>query len=460
MFKYWQNSGRGEKRAEKPVFRCFALLMSSFVFVACSKPLKTETPKTNDIGVSNEQKPNVVWVISDDQAFGDFGFMGHPIVKTPNIDKLASQSLLYKNGYVPTSLCRASLMTLLTGKYTYQHKITFNDPPNKDRQARRVADKFLAQDYSVARLLSTAGYKSLQTGKFWEGNYKNGGFTHGMTTGVRHGDEGLQIGRKTMQPIVDFIDAAGDDPFFIWYAPYLPHEPHNAEEKYQAIYSDMGLHHKVQRYYANITWFDDTVGELMKILEQKGQAENTIIMFIVDNGWSPIIDAPYWTDYQGRKLKFHDRSKSTPYENGLRTPVFVWWPDKIKPQAHVDFVSAIDFLPTTLKIAGVKTPEDLPGLDIVTPKLAGRALNRDAVYGSLYYHDAVELGNSVANLTHRWVREGDWKLIVNEIENTRELYNLKHDPLEQENKAELENRFSAKINHLENKLNKWWNPRR
>src|SRR5919109_3090806 len=161
------------------------------------------------------ERPNVVMIVADDQGWPDFGFMGHKEIKTPNLDKLAAASALFPNGYVPTSLCRASLATLLTGQYAHQHKICCNDPP--DGVDRAKMHPFIKVAPSLPRLLKAAGYVSLQTGKFWEGHYSNAGFTHGMTTKGRHGDAGLVIGRKTMRPIYDFTDGTKGKPFFVWY---------------------------------------------------------------------------------------------------------------------------------------------------------------------------------------------------------------------------------------------------
>src|SRR5437763_2427680 len=146
-------------------------------------------------------RPNVVLIVADDQGWTDFGFMGHPVIRTPRLDRLAAQSAVFPNGYVPTSLCRASLATILTGLYGHQHKICCNDPPEGvDRSAMHP---FIKEAPTIPRLLQAAGYRSLQTGKYWEGHYANAGFTDGMTTKGRHGDDGLIIGRQTMKPIYD-----------------------------------------------------------------------------------------------------------------------------------------------------------------------------------------------------------------------------------------------------------------
>ena len=125
-------------------------------------------------------KPNVVMIISDDQGWTDFGFMGHPVIQTPQLDKLAAESAVFANGYVPTSLCRASLATLLTGLYASQHKICCNDPP--DGVDRAAMHPFIKSAPTVPRLLQQNGYHSLQTGKFWEGHYSNGGFSFTYST--------------------------------------------------------------------------------------------------------------------------------------------------------------------------------------------------------------------------------------------------------------------------------------
>lgn len=180
-------------------------------------------------GGEAEREPNVVLIVGDDMGWNDFSFMGSPDVRTPNIDKLAAESAVFPNGYVPTSLCRASLATLLTGLYGHQHKICCNDPP--DGVDRAAMHPFIREAATVPRLLSEAGYVSFQSGKYWEGHYSNAGFTDGMTTKGRHGDDGLAIGRETMQPIYDFVNGRGASPFFVWYAPMLPHQPHNPPKR-------------------------------------------------------------------------------------------------------------------------------------------------------------------------------------------------------------------------------------
>jgi arylsulfatase A-like enzyme len=128
--------------------------------------------------------PNIVLIISDDQAWTDYSFMGHAHVRTPNIDLLASQGRTFKHGYVPSSLCCPSLASIITGLYPHQHRITCNDPPDVPHGAneagrmrafaegREVMNRHLEAVPTLPRMLASAGYLSLQTGKWWQGDYR------------------------------------------------------------------------------------------------------------------------------------------------------------------------------------------------------------------------------------------------------------------------------------------------
>lgn len=186
--------------------------------------------------------PNVLILLSDDQAYVDYSFMGHKVVSTPRIDKLAKEGVVFSRGYVPTSLCRSSLMSILSGQYPHQHLITGNDPPKGTDRAEML--KHVRRVPMVPRTLAEHGYACFQSGKWWEGNFKEGGFTAGMThgdvtRGGRHGDEGLKIGRQGNQAVYDFLESRGKKPFFIWYAPMLPHQPHNPPERLLEKYRNL-----------------------------------------------------------------------------------------------------------------------------------------------------------------------------------------------------------------------------
>jgi arylsulfatase A-like enzyme len=117
-----------------------------------------------------DARPNVLLILGDDQSWTDFGFMGHPVIQTPHLDRLAAESGAFPRGYVPSSLCRASLATLMTGRYPHEHKISGNDPPQGTD--RREMLRHIRSLPTIPKWLVEKGYASLQTGKWWEGNYR------------------------------------------------------------------------------------------------------------------------------------------------------------------------------------------------------------------------------------------------------------------------------------------------
>lgn len=410
--------------------------------------------------------PNVVLIVGDDQAYTDYGFMGHPHVRTPHLDKLARESLAFTRGYVPTSLCRASLATMITGLYAHQHRITSNDPPlpkgqtgaqaNKDAgylKLREEMVRIFEESPNLPKLLEKEGYVSLQVGKWWEGNAcRCGGFTEGMThgdpaKGGRHGDEGLKIGRQGLQPVFDFLDKAQKDkkPFFVWYAPMMPHTPHNPPERLFNAYKDKTKSPFVAKYWAMCEWFDETVGDLLGKLEQSGLSENTIVIYLHDNGW-----------IQDEKAGVYaPKSKRSPYDGGLRTPILIKWPGRVKPGASDRLASSVDLAPTILHAVGAKPTKGMSGVNLLD---AHWVSTRDTVFGEIFEHNAIDITKPAANLQYRWVVDGHWKLIVPNAPNVKgdvELYDLSKDPTELTN---LSAKSAEKVKELTKKLDAWWKP--
>ena len=393
---------------------------------------------------STSSPPNVLMIVGDDQGWTDFGFMGHPSIRTPHLDRLAAESAVFVNGYVPTSLCRASLATILTGLYSHQHRICCNDaPPGVDPAAMHP---FMQGAPALPRRLASKGYRSFQTGKFWEGHYSNAGFTDGMTEKGRHGDEGLVIGRQTLKPIYDFIEADRSRPFFVWYAPMLPHEPHNPPDRLLRKYVAEGRDLRLSKYWAMCEWFDETVGELLSWLELRGLRDDTLVVFAIDNGWIQETGPAKTT-----RGNFAPKSKLSPYDGGLRTPVLIRWPGRAQAARCEDLVSTVDLAPTILRACGLEPTPEMTGLDL----LGRLPLPREAVFGDLYVHTAVDLEKPALNLTHRWTRRGDWKLIL-PVGGRAELYDVRRDPHETKDRADAE---PARVAELTATVDAWWSGR-
>ncbi len=353
-------------------------------------------------------RPNIVLILSDDQAWNDYGFMGNHLVQTPNLDRLASESVVFTRGYVPTPVCRPSLMTLATGLYPHQHKIVGNDPFSSTARKPQFPREDLLVNVdnipTLPHLLAQQGYLSHQSGKWWEGDYKRGGFTHGMTEGTRHGDVGLTIGREGLEPVYNFVEHAikVDKPFFLWYAPFMPHRPHNPPKRLLDKYMDKDLTPSIAKYYAMVEWFDETCGQLIDFLDNKNLRENTLIYYVCDNDW---IQKP---DEEG----FDFGSKQSPMDGGVRTPILISWPSKIKPVKRVDIVSTIDFFPTMLSVAGIEPPSDLPGLNIWNELITEKPIDRKMIFGEAYGHDIIDKDNPEASLANLWCIDNNWKLIL------------------------------------------------
>ena len=142
----------------------------------------------------------------------------------------------------------------------------------------------------------------------------------------------------------------------------------------------------------------------------------------------------------------------------MRTPVLLHWPGRIAPGVSDELVSSIDLLPTSLAAAGLDIPENLPGLNLLPRALHGEPLARDAVFGSIFRHTAKDWDRPDANVLFRWIRAGDWKLILPEIENEPlELYHLAEDPLENVNLAQHPEQVE-RIRTLRARLDAWWTP--
>jgi uncharacterized sulfatase len=302
---------------------------------------------------------------------------------------------------------------------------------------------------TIADVLGKQGYTSLQTGKWWVGNFSSGGFDEGMThgdpaRGARHGDEGLKIGREGMEPIFRFIDAAQEQnkPFFVWYAPLLPHGPYTPPDSLVQKYLKVAPSAHVAKYWASCEWFDNTCGQLMDYVGQKGLSKNTLFIYVCDNGF---IQDP-------NDREDHIRSKYTPYDMGIRTPIIYSWEGKIKPEFNTkNLASSIDIAPTIYGILGIKPPEGLPGINV----LDGRSLDeRKIIFAEQYNHD---FSTAEESLQYTAAIGETWKLIVpnrkNKPKDKIQLYNIEQDPFESRNLADQNPEM---VRTLNKKINDWW----
>ena len=441
-------------------FPILCVIACSTLQAACGRSTNEASPEAPSL--------NVVVIISDDQSWRDYGFMGHPDIETPNLDRLAGESLRFDRGYVCVPLCRPSVASIVSGLHPHQHGIVANDVTLSDETVRnelneQVRALFNAQPNLINQLVSK-GYLALQTGKWWEGSWQASGFSSGTADGSRDGGAGLTIGRSSMQPVADYILQAveKDRPFLIWYAPLLPHIPHNPKEELLDKYMKVVNQEEVARYYGMCEYFDMTCGQLIDFLEIMGLRQNTLIVYISDNGWvarsQSDIEIPQ--TFEGL---YAPRSKASPYDNGIRTPILISLPGTIEPERSTDLASSIDLYPTIMTACGLDVPQDLPGINLLD-KEARR--DRDAVFGAAYSMANMTIGNPADTRQYRWVITRKWKYIVRDQgrDTTRyrfihawdqtptQLFDLVADPGETTN---LVDRHPEVVQELSPKLEAW-----
>ena len=422
----------------------FVFLILCFLF-SCGNKFKKDIAETDVTSESIEQLPNIVFILSDDQSWTDYGFMGDENIETPRLDKFASESLTFTRGYVPTPLCSPSLASIITGLYPKDHGILGNDKVyERVKDDRATSQKHRAEAYkpiisafekqtTLPDMLKEEGYLSFQTGKWWHGNYEVGGFDYGMThgdpkRGGRHGDYGLEIGRKGLDTINNYVDLALKEkkPFFLWYAPFLPHRPHNPPQRLLDKYLKKTDSEHLAKYWAMCEWFDETCGQLFDMFDEKGLTENTLFVYVCDNGWAQ----------DPEKSGYLKHSKRAPFDMGIRTPIMYKWAGKLKPKMDTtSIVSSIDMLPTVVDVLKMKKPDNLPGISVLDEE---KLSTREGIFGEVYAHDFDTIENS---MFYNMAIFPPYKIIVpdpirkkNEVV---QLFDIDEDPFEKNNIAVL-----------------------
>jgi uncharacterized sulfatase len=237
----------------------------------------------------------------------------------------------------------------------------------------------------------------------------------------------------------------------------MPHSPHTPPERILSKYEKYDLPESIAKYYAMVEWFDETNGQLFDHLEKRGLKDNTLIVYVSDNGW---ITNPKQTD------RFLPKSKQSPNESGVRTPIIYSLPTQFKSEFRQERVSSIDIVPTILGAAGVDVPESLPGLNLYDNLRVGKQIEREAIFGEGFAHDMDGIDDVESTLLYRWVIKDDWKVIVSydgknvsyqkyhdELLVGPRLYNLANDENEQ---VDLAEQYPNKVDMLMREIESWY----
>jgi arylsulfatase A-like enzyme len=433
--------------------------------------------------IAQDQKPNIVFIMADDLGWGELNTYNSTFNETPNLNKLAKEGTRFTQAYAAAPNCSPTRASIITGQFPARVGITDFLPESGK------TDRWLdpAKYFTINEALSKAGYHTGIVGK-WHldthySNHKGGPAAHGFdevigseTKYIADGDyffpydkintfksgaENEYLTDRQSKEASEFIKRNKSNPFFLYLTYYSVHTALDAQEnlvnkykrKFDAKYGKgmseklygaqnkkHGGPHKDNPYLAAmLESIDNGVGNIMKTLEENGLAENTILVFFSDNGGAgkaanngPFREGKMWI-----------------YEGGIREPLIMRWPGKIKAGAVEQTpVSSIDFYPTFLSAAGGKPDRNyiLDGQNIM-PLFNGEKLNRD----ELYWHYPSETAKSEEKMASV-IRKGDYKLIEFYSNPRFELYNLKNDPGETK---DLSKSQTAKVVEMKALLDKW-----
>lgn len=381
--------------------RVIFLLIVPFILYSCIEKSKTEVP------------PNVLIILADDLGYGDVSCYGQVNFQTPNIDKLANTGVLFSNFYVPTPYCAPSRATLLTGRFPLKHGLIKNPTPDSKKPEYR--DIGLPQsEVTLAEVLQEANYKTMCIGK-WHLGHKEEFFPVNQGFDKYYGilysndmrpvqiiedrdtveypvDQSLLTQRYTNKAI-DFIRENNERPFFLHLCHAMPHKPLAASERFYTPDTPNDLYTDV------INELDWSVGRIMNELKDLNILDNTIVIFMSDNG-------PWYGGSTGG-LK---GMKATDWEGGLRVPFMIHYPKELPKGKLIDIPCwSADIYPTILALAGInrKNNTDLDGEDI-TDIIKGRQKEHKPIFG-------------MHNNTIMSVRKGDWKLFVQKPKQYKEV---------------------------------------
>ena len=402
------------------------------------------------------ERPNVIFILADDLGWGDLGCYGHPQIKTPNLDKLAQQGILFTQFYVNGSVCSPSRCAFFTGQYPSRHKIHGHYATSELNSSRGMSQFLEPTVPNVPKLLKSVGYKTAHVGKWHLGSNSGGpepdayGFDF-VGTNESGGANGPQsdpyFRAKSTEIFVNeslkFIESTKDSPFYLQLWTLVPHATLNPTPEQLKPYvrlraggKDFPHASAAEIFSASVTDLDTQIGRLIEGLEKLGLTEKTLVLFSSDNGPEDIHIGNAGHSGIGSAGPFRGRKRSL-YEGGIRVPGIVRWPGKI-PAGTIDstsVVAGVDWLPTVCELAGCPIPADhtLDG-ESVSDVLFGKSRSRKSpLFWEWRFRIAGEPFHHSPELS---VRDGDWKLYMNPNGSRVELYDMKNDLTQLNNVSE------------------------
>lgn len=327
-----------------------------------------------------EQPVNFLIFLADDQGENDLSCYGHPVLRTPNIDRLATEGMRFDRAFLTISSCSPSRASILTGRYPHS------------TCAEDLHQPLPADQRTLARTLHDVGYHCMAVGKWHLGDDERA-----------HWDRIVECaGQDTGAEAVDLLaDRPKDKPFFFWVATKDPHRPFDvdaiprphdpADVVVPPYLPDHPLIRKeLAQYYDEITRFDTHVGLVCDELKKQGVLDRTCIVYLSDNGM------PF------------PRAKTTLYDSGIRTPLIVRYPPLVRPgTVHRGLASVVDIAPTLLDLAGLQQPT-MQGRSMIAILKDAKAAGRDVIFAEANWHDYEKFTRAVRSETFLLVRNYYW----------------------------------------------------
>ncbi|MHC2066089.1 sulfatase-like hydrolase/transferase [Bremerella sp. T1] len=426
------------------------ILALSLLLVVLQTPLKS----------AEAQRPNIVVFLADDMGWGDAGCYGSESIKTPNIDKLATQGVRFTQCYAAAGVCSPSRSSILTGRTPYRNGVWQHLSGNHEAHLRE-------SEITYPKLLKEAGYQTCHVGKwhlnsrpqfnhpdfpqpsdhgydYWMATHNNAAPSHenpanfvrnGEPVGELNGYSAPLVAKEAIHWLEEIRDPQKPFALSIWV--HEPHHPIATDPQFSELYND----HRNRKYMGNITQLDFALGQVMDALDAHGLTDNTILFFTSDNGPEGQGGSVGGSTggLRGRKRDDH--------EGGIRVPGIVRWVGHIKPGMVSDVpVIGSDIFATVLDITGIPLPTDrtIDGVSML-PAFEGRPVERKV---PLFWRTHVSRPDSRVAL-----RIDQWKIVGNETMEEFQLFEIEKDPREENDLAEA---MPDKLDEMKQTLFQVW----
>ncbi|MDF7822607.1 sulfatase [Pontiellaceae bacterium B12227] len=430
--------------------------------------------------VAEARQPNVLFIVVDDLGWKDTGCYGSTFYETPNVDRLAATGMRFTDAYSANPLCSPTRSSILSGQYPvrtgftsasghipgdHKHAESHNGAPDQRGAGPSSVNHLPLEYYTLGEAFKDAGYATAFLGK-WHMGYdpyipENNGFDFVVGGREHPGPPGMDGNRKFFPPwdkkktlpenppanlhiddylgdcAVEYIAANKEKPFMMCFWLYDVHAPFQSKPEYVEQWkkkADPANPQHSPTMAAMIQVMDENVGRVLDALEANGLADDTIVIFTSDNGGNMYDVADGTTPTNNEPLR---SGKGNNYEGGVRIPLIVSWPGKIKPgSVNPAVISTVDHYPSLLEMTGQKLrPDDHKDGVSYVPALKGKDFDRGPTVC-----DFSHFVPATMNIPNTWIRSGDWKLLRFWFdgagqEHRYELYNLKDDIGETKNLA-------------------------